>query len=243
MITTEQLSALAEAALVLENDGTFYKAWLDRAGSNAREMREYLASSGKSTLRKCGASASALTALGNRSYREAMRVYLDAKWMEPGFSRKPGPDPMEVIRSDGTSVIPWPDEWGTPPPHVIPAQAAPPIGSVPRALHQPTTAHEETTVAVTIPQALVAPKEITMNTIKIETRTFVNGTDLKGMPKSAIYDMIAQQEAAIEKLEAIKNKPTMLKKEIAERQAGIDALVAHLDSVEQADAPKVEGSL
>lgn len=77
-------------------------------------------------------------------------------------------------------------------------------------------------------------KDNTMNSIAITTKTLVNGQDIAGLSDSQVYDMIAQQEAEIAKLSAIVNKPQRLVAEIDKRQAGISALVAHLDSK---DAP------
>ena len=76
------------------------------------------------------------------------------------------------------------------------------------------------------------PKEITMTktAIKITTKTFANGVDLSTMSDSEVFDMIAAQEAEIKKLQSIETKPNRLVAEIADRQAGIFALVAHLDS-------------
>ena len=77
------------------------------------------------------------------------------------------------------------------------------------------------------------PKEITMNKtaiIEITTKTLVNGIDVKDLDDSAIYDLIARQEAEIKRLEAIENKPKKLVAEIEKRRAGIKALVDYLDS-------------
>jgi len=74
-------------------------------------------------------------------------------------------------------------------------------------------------------------KEDTMNAIiTITTKTLVNGQDVANFSNAQLYDLIAQQEKKLAELDAIKNKPKALKKELADRQAGIDALVAHLDS-------------
>ena len=70
------------------------------------------------------------------------------------------------------------------------------------------------------------------NAIKITTKTLVNGQDVTEFTDSQIFDLIAQQEKAIEKLREIKAQPKKLVKELTERQAGIDALVAYLDSRE-----------
>jgi hypothetical protein len=83
-----------------------------------------------------------------------------------------------------------------------------------------------------ISTTLTQPEDITMNAptiLTVETRTFVNGEDVAKMSDSQVYDLIAAQEAAIEKLNEIKAKPKKLVDEIAKRQAGIAALVAHLD--------------
>lgn len=66
--------------------------------------------------------------------------------------------------------------------------------------------------------------------IEVTTKTLVNGTDVKELDDSAIYDLIAQQEAEIKRLEAIENKPKKLVAEIEKRRAGIKALVDYLDS-------------
>lgn len=79
------------------------------------------------------------------------------------------------------------------------------------------------------------PKETTMSKpITIETKTFVNGADVANMADGEVYSLIAAEEAKIKELEAINAKPKRLVAEIAKRQAGIAALVAHLDSKEQA---------
>jgi len=79
----------------------------------------------------------------------------------------------------------------------------------------------------------ITPKAPTMtNAIKITTKTLVNGQDVTDFTDSQIFDLIAQQEKAIEKLREIKAQPKKLVKELTERQAGIDALVTYLDSRE-----------
>lgn len=78
-------------------------------------------------------------------------------------------------------------------------------------------------------------QEILMNKtdiIKIETKTYVNGTDVATLSDSEIYSLIAAQEAQVEELEKIKTKPKKLVAEIEKRKAGIQALVDYLDSKE-----------
>ena len=68
-------------------------------------------------------------------------------------------------------------------------------------------------------------------TITTKTFTYVNGVDVNNYSANELYDMIAREESKIRALEAIENKPVMLQQEIERRQAGIAALVAHLDSI------------
>lgn len=78
-------------------------------------------------------------------------------------------------------------------------------------------------------------KEIIMNKteiITIETKTLINGVDITTFKDSEIYSLIAAQEAEIDTLDKIKTKPKKLVAEIEKRKAGIEALVAYLDSKE-----------
>lgn len=86
-------------------------------------------------------------------------------------------------------------------------------------------------VSLSTAQALTHTKETTMTApiIEVTTKTLINGIDIATMADSVIYSTIANQEAEIEKLEKIKNKPKRLVAEIEKRQAGIKALVDHLD--------------
>lgn len=68
--------------------------------------------------------------------------------------------------------------------------------------------------------------------IEVTTKTLVNGKDIKDFSDAEVYQLIADQEAEIARLEAIKAKPKKLVAEIAKRQEGIAALVAYLDSKE-----------
>jgi hypothetical protein len=79
------------------------------------------------------------------------------------------------------------------------------------------------------------PETITMTTssaspIAIVTKTFVDGVDASTLTAAQIYERIAAEENTIERLSAIKTKPKALVKELATRQAGIEALVAVLDA-------------
>lgn len=73
------------------------------------------------------------------------------------------------------------------------------------------------------------PEEPTMKHIEITTKTLVNGRDVSEMSDADIYSLISQQEAHVESLSAIKNKPLRLQREIEKCEAGIQALVKFLD--------------
>lgn len=74
-------------------------------------------------------------------------------------------------------------------------------------------------------------KETTMSKIiEVTTKTLVNGIDVSTLTNAQVFDLIAEQENAIKKLEGIDAKPKLLVKEIEDRKAGIAALVGYLDS-------------
>lgn len=64
-------------------------------------------------------------------------------------------------------------------------------------------------------------EELTMSTINIETRTFVNNVNISELSDDAVFDIIAKTEAEVRRLEAIEAKPAKL-------QAKIDALKASI---------------
>jgi len=68
--------------------------------------------------------------------------------------------------------------------------------------------------------------------IEVTTKTLINGIDIKEYSDAQVYQLIADQEAEIDRLSTIKAKPKKLVAEIEKRQAGIAALVAYLDSKE-----------
>lgn len=85
-----------------------------------------------------------------------------------------------------------------------------------------------------------APKDTAMNaniTITITTPTLVNGRDVAGMSDAQVYDLIRQAEREIADLSSIANKPARLVKAIADKQAGIDALVAAVNARDAKDEP------
>lgn len=65
--------------------------------------------------------------------------------------------------------------------------------------------------------------------IKVETKTFVNGTDVKTLTTDQLYGYIATAENEIKKLEGLKNKPRKLQERIDELQNGIDKLIEAVD--------------
>lgn len=80
-----------------------------------------------------------------------------------------------------------------------------------------------------LPSFTSPPENLMTKLIKIETRVFVNGSDVTGFADADLYNLIAEQEKAIAELEKIQAKPKRLQNEITERRAGIEALVKMLD--------------
>lgn len=93
---------------------------------------------------------------------------------------------------------------------------------------------EADALLASLPQPNQEPTMAKTPVITINTKTFVNGTDIATMDNSEVYALIASEEKAIAELESIKAKPKRLVDELAKRQAGIAALVAHLDSQDAA---------
>lgn len=75
----------------------------------------------------------------------------------------------------------------------------------------------------------VQVKENSMKPITVETRVFVNNTDVTTLDNPTLYGLIKSQEQEIDNLNSIKNKPDRLNEEIKKRQEGIDALVKLLN--------------
>ena len=121
-------------------------------------------------------------------------------------ARKKTPANSAIPFTSGTEVKGPPQEFG----EVI----------IDSAVSQPTT--------LTFQEILMNKTDI----IKIETKTYVNGTDVATLSDSEIYSLIAAQEAQVEELEKINTKPKKLVAEIEKRKAGIQALVDYLDSKE-----------
>ena len=70
--------------------------------------------------------------------------------------------------------------------------------------------------------------------IEIKTQVLVDGEPIDNLSDDSLFSLIAEQEAAIKRLEGIANKPKALTAKLDAIQAGIAALVAAID----ARAPK-----
>ena len=65
--------------------------------------------------------------------------------------------------------------------------------------------------------------------ITVTTQVNVNGVNADNYTDAQLFDMIRQQETAINNLQALANKPQALLREITTRQAGIEALVSFMN--------------
>ena len=148
---------------------------------------------------------------GNGHDREHLRRYFDEQYSMPEATVDTYPE-LPLLEF-------WLDRVKYPVPDKAPPQE---FGEViiDSAVSQPTP--------LTVQEILMNKTDI----IKIETKTYVNGTDVATLSDSEIYSLIAAQEAQVEELEKIKTKPKKLVAEIEKRKAGIQALVDYLDSKE-----------
>ena len=92
--------------------------------------------------------------------------------------------------------------------------------------------------------APVNSKDSTMNpitrtpAIEVTVQINVNGQNAANFTDAQLFGMIQTQEAEIAALQKLANKPQSLLKEVAARQAGIDALVAFLDQRDALRSPQ-----
>ena len=66
--------------------------------------------------------------------------------------------------------------------------------------------------------------------IKVETRTFVNGTDAISMKDNELFSLIAEQEKAISALVNIEHQPEKLVKRVNQMKKEIQELIVFIDS-------------
>lgn len=200
---------LWDAALTLENDGEFYKAYVTQRPAEYSKDRRNRINSALGRLKIYGSDV---------KDREALRRYLDEAWNLP-----PARHATDSETNTGPVVEFWKEEVRYPPMQQILSinHNTVPAEQIPTPLDQPQPETTKETIMTT-----------TTNAIEITTKTLINGQDIKGLTDSQIYSLIADQEAEIKKLEAIENKPKRLVNEIEKRKAGIKALVDYLDSKE-----------
>lgn len=72
-------------------------------------------------------------------------------------------------------------------------------------------------------------KDTTM-TIKIETKTFLNGSDISGFTEAALFIQLSEAEREIEKLKAIKTQSKKIAARIAELEQGCIDLATAIDA-------------
>ena len=189
-----------DMCLTLENDSKF--------ASNYQRCAEYTTRQARDTIKSALIRLGYLPAICSRQQiREDLRRYFDDRWGV--LNRKVGCG--DILAECFPNYYEGCSYGATPPSPTTQANMA-------------TIQEPETMVTANIANTP------TPAVLKIVTKTFANGQDIASMSAGSIYEMIAEQEEKIEALSSIKNKPKMLEAELAERQAGIDALVAHLDS-------------
>ena len=163
-----------------------------------------------------------------------------------GDPHTPHPSDANASWQEDLNAAPVNELWGTSIPSLMRGSTGPSYDDIKRAIlrgeslesmglhaqvdgdtvyvsHLPTT-------PVTLPTLSTTKAQAMTKTITVEQRTFINGTDARSFTDAQLYDLIAQQEAAIADLDKIQNKPARLVDEIAKRKAGIDALVSFLNA-------------
>lgn len=87
-------------------------------------------------------------------------------------------------------------------------------------------------VGTDVPETLPTPtptEEISMTAPTIETKTFIAGREASTLSDEQIFSLIADLEAAADKLGKIRNKPKKLVANIEKVQADISKLVEYVD--------------
>jgi uncharacterized protein YueI len=72
--------------------------------------------------------------------------------------------------------------------------------------------------------------------IELTSQTLLNGKELANYANQELYRIISKEEGYIAELKAVKAKPKRLVKEIEQRQAKLEELVALLDKQDGEDA-------
>lgn len=222
MLPHEFAQALHSAAITLENDGELYKRYIRETGRQAQ--RNLLWSALRvldRPLRDRLTKHDGVTAI------EQLRRYFVDVWDVTTDN-----EALCYCRyADQPTIEFWLDEVNQPPkfrlpPTLLKAQQET-LDRLAKETAESTALYEQLTKDLNS----LTQKESTMSKIiDIKTKTFVNGIDVTTLTNAQVFDLIAEQENDIKKLEGIEAKPKLLVKEIEERKAGIAALVAHLDA-------------
>lgn len=206
MTRAELARAMHGIAIRLENDSSFYatfrKAVDQKLSSSTLRQHIFKVCTAKEegVLREADNLHSCYRAYAGREY--LLRYFL----MTWGLT---DPRPHENERRDYPAFEFWLDreQW----PDQIRASEA--LASQPAPNPDPTPTSKEQPIM-----------------LQITTKTLINGEDIAKKSDGDLFDAIAQAEAEIVKLEAIKTKPKALLAKIDELHAGIAALVTHMDA-------------
>jgi hypothetical protein len=197
---------LEEIALVLQNEGEFYKGYLDRNKAARSYHRRDFINHFIGRLRRTESWPQSDT-----EDREWLRRYFDELW---------GLLPPTDIKTDDLCTR-----------RSFSPNPSPPALLAEITQHQQRAAAHFQRVDDALKEATM-PQPMNPTAIEVKTQTLVNGVKIDDYTDSQVYELIASQEAQIKTLEAIESKPKKLVAEIAKRKAGIAALVAHLDKTE-----------
>lgn len=222
MAPHEFAQALHSAAIALENDGELYRRYIRETSRQAQRSLLWRALKVLDPpLRDRLAKHDGVTAV------EQLRRYLVDVWDVTTDNEAP----CYCIYSEQPTLKFWLDEVNQPPKRKLPAtilraqQAT--LDRLAKASAESNALYDRLAEDL---NSLIQEEPTMSKIIDITTKTFVNGIDVTTMTNAQVFDLIAEQENAIKKLEGIEAKPKLLVQEIEERKAGIAALVAHLDA-------------
>ena len=193
------LAQFEEATLTLENDRIFYDAFM--------KLYEF---DKDACLVRLFINENLLRLrlpTGKPSYREALRLYFE--------------DRYDLPTKTSSTMRPYPGLF-----EKAPEPTTTEVATVATVQDSPATAPCS---KQTQPQPFPEYKAMNTSILTLTTKHYINGTNIASLSNSQIYNLIAQQEAAIKDLEAIANKPNSLTKEIADRKASIQTLVDFLN--------------
>lgn len=224
-LTLQQARVLHEIALVLENDSCLHKSFTGGLYARCGLRAKIVDAAQSSRLRPLPVAKPG----DSNVLIEMLRRHLCKHWgVKPVHSEFDDSLLLRVADEAGLPIVepdsPDADCYFT---QVRKAKKA--------STHSSPPQESDVALSINFNDPIDTKKEPTMTKptiIEITTKTLINGVDISTYSDAQIYEIIAEQEQVIVKLEQINAKPKKLVAEIEKRRDGIKALVDYLDSKE-----------